>query len=176
MDSPKEARPKIADASVVAPHPAHSHTVPAQELPQLPSMLESVPELAFDRKFELPNEFARIARRRKAALDAAPANTLKAWRHDWRLFTAFVTEASAPFRPDDIPPQVWAPIPAPPELVRAFIDYYSPASDDQLERRRRYDAVSPIASRTVSTFSSKFQLQGHSMSMATAKEILAETR
>ncbi|MDH3640355.1 MAG: tyrosine-type recombinase/integrase, partial [Gammaproteobacteria bacterium] len=56
----------------------------------------------------------------------------------------------APFRPDDIPPQVWAPIPAPPELVRAFIDYYSPASDDQLERGDRLTkSLEPRAPATV---------------------------
>ncbi len=86
----------------------------------------------FGRDLDLPSSLARIARRREQAL-RAPKNTLKAWRHDWQVFVDFVEQHSAPFRPIDWPRGAWVPIPAPPELVAAFIDFYSPPSDDQLE-------------------------------------------
>ncbi len=96
------------------------------------ALVGPTPERAFDRSLTFPEHLGRIDRRRQAALKAPP-NTRKAWHHDWQLFRTFASEHSAAFRPTDIDLTSWVPIPAPPELLVAFVDYYSPATDEQLE-------------------------------------------
>lgn len=109
------------------PRPANAGT-----RAEVAAVLADGPTQAFDPALAFPDTLGRIARRRQAALKAPP-NTRKAWQGDWRWFARFVAEHAGGFRPADIPAADWRPIPAPPELVVAFVDYYSPATDDQLD-------------------------------------------
>ena len=47
------------------------------------------------------------------------------------MFVEFAATQALPFQPPDWRPSAWLPLPAPPELVAAFIDYYSPPNDRQ---------------------------------------------
>jgi integrase len=84
---------------------------------------------------------------RAQAIHAAASNTIRAWRNDWRIVCRFVDQLA--WEPSEALMERLGFIdreqfairlrtpPVQPEIIQAFIDYYSPMSDRQLRLKRQ---------------------------------------
>jgi hypothetical protein len=74
--------------------------------------------------------FSEDQARQIRAIRAASDNTRRAWASDWSVFLGFCDRAASHWYPDLADPHRQA-LPASPELLVAFIDFFSPLSDYQ---------------------------------------------